>query len=105
MKPVQHNGTHPFIKQFLARVLQALSTLLNAFPRIHHPRNFSVDLVDTADESVAHIEVLRNAQQVLPIVCLLAVRDRTIYQRKPVVELLRRLHWLRWVKCVRMCDG
>ena len=62
-------------------------------------------MVDAADESVTHVEVVRDAQQVLPKVRLLAVRDRTIYQREPVVELLRSLHWLRRVKCVRMRDG
>ena len=105
IQPVQLNGTYQFIKQLLARVLQALSALLDPFPRIHHPCNFSVDLVDVSDESLTHVEVVRDAQQVLPKVRLLAVCDRTIYQREPVVELLRSLHCLRQVKCVRMRDG
>ena len=41
----------------------------------------------------------------LPKVRFLAVCDRMVYQREPVVELLRIFHWLRRVKCVRMCDG
>ena len=41
----------------------------------------------------------------LPKVRFLAVCDRMVYQREPVVELLRILHPLRQVKCVRMHDG
>ena len=48
--------------------------------------------------------MLRDAQQVLSKVCFLAVCGRTIYHRKLVVELLRRLHWLRRVKCMHMRD-
>jgi len=89
----------------LARILQTLSALLHTFPRIHHSCNLGVDLVDATDESVAHVQVLRDAQQMLTKVRLLAVGDRAIYQREPVVELLRSLHRLPRVKRMRMRNG
>ena len=63
-------------------------------------------MIGAADEFVAYIEVLREAQQVLPKVRFLAERDRNdLSARELVVELLLRLHWLCRAKCVRMRDG
>ena len=63
-------------------------------------------MIGAADEFVAYIEVLREAQQVLPKVRFLAERDRNdLSAREPVVELLLRFHWLFRAKCVRMRDG
>jgi len=49
--------THAFIEQFLARILQAFPTLLNASPFIQHAGNLGIDQVDAADQPVAHVQV------------------------------------------------
>jgi hypothetical protein len=95
--------THPFIKQLLAGLLQAFPTLLDASPLIQHAGNFSIDLVDATDQPVAHVEMFGHTQEVLPEVRLLAVRNRTINQRKPVVKLLRCLD--RLLRMKGMCVG
>jgi hypothetical protein len=89
---------HPFIEQLLASILQAFPTLFNTSPLLQHTGNFGVDLVDSADQFVAHVEVLRHARQVLSEVRFLTMRYRAINQREPVVELLWGLDGLLWVK-------
>jgi hypothetical protein len=90
----------------LASFLQAFSTLLNTSPFIQHTGNFGIDLVDTADQLVAHVEVLRHARQVLSEVRFLTMRHRAINQGEPVIELLWSLNGLFGMKGMRRdCSG
>jgi len=85
----------------LASVLQAFPTLLNTSPFIQHTGNFGVDLVNAADQFVAHVEVLRHTRQVLSEVRLLTMRNRAINQGEPVIELLWSLDGLLGMKGMR----
>ena len=66
--------TYPFVQQLLAGILQAFPTLFYAPPLFQHAQNFGVDLVYATDQSVAHVEVFRYTQEVLPEVSLLTMR-------------------------------
>jgi hypothetical protein len=90
----------------LASVLQAFPTLLNTFPLIQHTGHFRIDLVDAADQLVAHVEVLRHARQVLSEVRFLTMRHRAVNQGEPVIELLWSLDGLLGMKGMRRgCNG
>ena len=98
---VRARRTHPFIRQLLAGVLQTFPALLDAPPLIQHATSdIGIDLADAADEPVAHVEVLRHAQEVLP-----EVRHGVVDERKPVVELLRVLDRLLGIERVRAAGG
>jgi hypothetical protein len=101
----QSARTYPFVQQLLAGILQAFPTLFYAPPLFQHARNLGVDLVDAADQPVAHVEVFRYAQEVLPEVSLLTMRHRAVNQSEPVVKLLRCLDRLFWMERVRVRSG
>lgn len=80
--------THSLLKQLLARVLQALSTVLNTPPFTEHLFDLPLDFVHALCQPVTSLNVIRHIGQMCAEVRLLAVSDGAVYEGEPVVELL-----------------
>lgn len=99
---MKNHRTHPLLKQSLTRILQTSPSLFDASPPLQHPLHIIINLVNPFRQTVACLQMFRHTGYVCPKVRLLAVGDRAIDERKPIVELLRRLHGLFGVE--RVCS-
>lgn len=87
-------NTHAFLQQPLTRILQAPSALLHAPPANQHALDLLFHLADPMDETIARLEVTRDASDMCAKVGVLAVCYGPVYEGEPVVELLGSVYWL-----------
>jgi hypothetical protein len=99
--PKGRRETYSFFQQLLTGIFQTFSALFNTSPLLEHPIHLHINLVDPLHQLIAITQVLRDIGNVRTKVCFLAMRDRSIYQREPVVELLWCLDGLLRVQCMR----
>lgn len=93
--------TYTFFEQLFTSTLQALAALLNQLPLVQHPIHRRVYLVYALYEAVASLEMFRHALKVGAVVSFLAMCDRPVDKREPVIELLWCLDGLFWVESIR----
>ena len=95
---LSNENTDPLLQQLLARVLQTLPTLLDRPPPLEHVLYFPVNLIYPLNEPVACLQVARHAFQVSANVRFLAMGYGAVNEREPIIELLRCLDLLLWMK-------